>query len=65
MKRLALYTTAFNLSVDLEDRTIVEVTRHLIDGEMIVISDTAYGEPVTYWINPANVAAIVITEPNE
>jgi hypothetical protein len=65
MKRLAIYTTAFNLSVALDVSTIDSIITNLVNGETIVISDTPAGEPVTYWINPANVAALVITEVND
>jgi hypothetical protein len=61
MKRLALYTAAFNLSVSIDEATVDGITENLTNGETIVIRSTSYGEPVTYWVNPDNVSAIVIS----
>lgn len=64
-KRLAIYTTAFNLNVVLDEWTVNSVIGNMSAGETIVINDGVDGEPVTYWINPANIAAIVVTEVND
>lgn len=65
MRRITIYTTAFNLSLAVPAVVVDEITKNLAEGETIVLTDGVGVEAVTYWINPANVCAILNTYETE